>query len=109
MYALYDLLGSELMSLVWICIWNMIGWLVEYWHEIGMHDKSMVGWWDMAMVWVGRNYMNLLVRSRGGTLWDGRNSMNFLVRAHGCASCNGCNSMNLLVRFRGGASAYIIR
>jgi len=35
----------ELMSWVWVCIWNMIGWLVEYWHEIGMHDKSMIGWW----------------------------------------------------------------
>jgi len=33
MYVLYDTLGSESMSLVWICVWNMIGWLVEYWHE----------------------------------------------------------------------------
>jgi len=33
-YALYDILGLELMSLVWFCVWNMIRWLVEYWHEI---------------------------------------------------------------------------
>jgi len=53
----------------------MFGWLVVYWHEIGMHDKSMVGWCDMAMIWVGRNSMNLLVRSHGGVVCDGRNSM----------------------------------
>jgi len=40
------------MSLVWLCVWNMIGWLVEYEHEIGMHDKSLVGWWSMTMVWI---------------------------------------------------------
>jgi len=61
-YDLYDILGLELMSLVWLCVWNMIGWLVEYGHEIDMHDNSMVGWWSMTMVWVGRNSMNLLVR-----------------------------------------------
>jgi len=42
----------DLMSLVWICIWNMSGWLVVYWHEIGMHDNSMYGWWDMNMIWI---------------------------------------------------------
>jgi len=29
----------------------MIGWLVINWHEIGMHDYFVIGWWDMAMVW----------------------------------------------------------
>jgi len=28
----------------------MIGWLVGYWHEIVMLDKSMVGWRDMVVV-----------------------------------------------------------
>jgi len=42
---LYDIMRLELMSLVWLCVWNMVGWLVKYWHEIGMHDKSMIGWW----------------------------------------------------------------
>jgi len=64
---------------------------------------------DMVMVWVGRNSMNLLVRSHGGVLCDGRNSMNLLVRSHDGALCDGRNSMNLLVRFRGGALVYIIR
>jgi len=44
----------------------MIGWLVEYWHEIVMLDKSMVGWWDMPMVWDWRNFMKLLVRFHSG-------------------------------------------
>jgi len=42
MYALYDILGIELMRLVWINSWNMMGWLVGYWYEFVMHDKSMV-------------------------------------------------------------------
>jgi len=50
MHVLSDCMGLELMSLVWISAWIMIGWLVGYWHEIGMLDKPMVGWWDMAMV-----------------------------------------------------------
>jgi len=29
----------------------MIRWLVVYWHEIGMHDNSMLGWWCMVFVW----------------------------------------------------------
>jgi len=51
MHVLSDCLGLALMSLVWISAWIMIGWLVGYWHEIVMLDKSMVGWWNMAMVW----------------------------------------------------------
>jgi len=35
--------GLELMCLVLLSVWNMIEWLVEYGHEIYMHDKSMVG------------------------------------------------------------------
>jgi len=41
----------------------------------------------MTMVWLGRNSMNLLVRSHGGASWLGCNSMNLLVRFHGGASC----------------------
>jgi len=52
----------KLMSLVWLCVWNMIGWLVICWHEIDMHDNSMVGWWSMAMVWLWCNSRNHLVR-----------------------------------------------
>jgi len=36
---------AEIDKMVWLCIWNMIGWLVINWHEIGMHDYSMIGWW----------------------------------------------------------------
>jgi len=78
-------------ELAWLCVWNMIGWLVEYRHEMDMHDKSMVGLWSMVMVWVGRN------------------SMTLLVSAHDGASCNGRNSTKLLVKFCGGALAYIIK
>jgi len=49
----------------------------------------------MTMVWLGRNSMNLLVRSHSGASCNGRNSMTLLVRAHGGASCNGRNSMTL--------------
>jgi len=28
-----------------VCVWIMVGWFVVYWHEIGMHDYSMIGWW----------------------------------------------------------------
>jgi len=33
-----------------VCVWIMVGWFVVYWHEIGMHDYSMIGWWDMILV-----------------------------------------------------------
>jgi len=28
-------------------------WMVGYkcWHGISMHDKFMLGWWDMILVW----------------------------------------------------------
>jgi len=82
----YMIYGLELMILVWLCEWHMIGWLVKYWHEIGMHDKSIIGWWDMAMVWVRNNSMNLFVRVHGGASYNGHNSMNswweFMVVPH---------------------------
>jgi len=34
-------------------------------------------------------------------VWVGRNSMNLLVRSHGGALCDECNSMDLLVRNQG--------
>jgi len=42
MYAHYDILGLELMSLVWLCIWNMVGWLVIY---IGIRLVGMITLW----------------------------------------------------------------
>jgi len=89
LYVLYNVMGLELMSLVWINAWIMVGWLDR--HEIVMLDKSMVGWRDIVMV------------------WDWRNSMKLLVRFHGGVGCDGSNFMNLLVRFHGGAIVYIIR
>jgi len=81
-YLIYEL---KLMRLVWIKSWIMIGWLVGYWYVIVMLDKSMVGWWDMAMVWDWHNSMKLLVRFHGGVRCNGRNSMNLLVSSHSCA------------------------
>ena len=78
-----------------------------------MRLVCMINLWlvghDMAMVWVGHNSMNLLVRSHGGVVCDGRNSMNLLVRSHGGSLCDGRNSRNLLLRFRGGVLVYINR
>jgi len=37
------LYGLELMSLVWAW-YEIFGWLDIYWHEIGMHGNSMIGW-----------------------------------------------------------------
>ena len=79
---IYDTMGMELMSLVWSCIWNMIGWLVVY---IGMRLVCMITlcwlvrhdfWYDL-----GRNSMNLMVRSHGGASWSGRNSMTLFSRS----------------------------
>jgi len=99
MYALYDILGIELMRLVWMNSWNMMGWVVGYWYEFVMHDKFMVGWWDMTMVWIGRNSINFLMRSHGSVICDGHNFMNLLVRSHGDALCGRHNFMDLLVKF----------
>jgi len=57
----------------WLYIYIYI-YIYIYWHEIDMHGNSMIGWWNMDKVWVGRNLMTLI------------------VGAHGGASSNGCNS-----------------
>jgi len=44
MHVLSNCMGLELMSLVLMNSWNMMGWLVGHWYEFVMHDKSMVGW-----------------------------------------------------------------
>jgi len=41
---------------------------------------------------LGRNSINLLVRSHGGASWSRHNSMTLLVGAHGGASWLGRNS-----------------
>jgi len=58
----------------------------------------------MIMVCLGRNSMNLLVRSHGGASWLGRHSMTLSVRAHGGASWSGHNSMTLF----GGSSWWFL-
>jgi len=68
LYVLYDMMALELMSLVWIKSWIMVGWLVGYWHGIVMLDKLVVGWRDMVVVWDRRNSMSLLVRFHGGVV-----------------------------------------
>jgi len=107
----------ECACIIWFMDWN---WWAGYEHVyetwldgslyVGMRLVCMInlwfGWWDMTMVWIGRNSMNLLVKVHGGASYNGRNSVNLLVRVHGGASCNGRNSTTLLVRFRGGASIY---
>jgi len=25
------------------------------WHEIDMHDKYLLGWWNIIRLWLGRN------------------------------------------------------
>jgi len=47
--------GLNMMSLVWFWygIWMKVGYRV--WHEIGMHDKYLLGWWNMICMWLGRN------------------------------------------------------
>jgi len=54
----------------------------------------------MDKVWVGRNFVTLLVRVHGGASSNGCNSMNPVVRVHGGASCKDV----LPRRFRSGAS-----
>jgi len=27
----------------------------KVWHEIGMHDKYLFGWWNMICIWLGCN------------------------------------------------------
>ena len=80
----------------------MVGWILT-WDLVCMINLCLVG---ETWLWygLGRNFMNLLVRSHGGASCKGRNSMNLLVRSHGGASCKGRNSTNLLVRSHGGAS-----
>jgi len=68
-----------------------------------MHENSMVGWWNMDKVWVGRNFITLLVGAHAGVSSNGCNSMNLVVKVHGGALSNGRNFMNLVVRVHGGA------
>ena len=56
---------------VWI-----VGYLYIYWHEVGMHRDSMIGWRNMDKVWIGRNPMTLIVGAQGGASFNGRNPMN---------------------------------
>jgi len=97
--------GPKLMNFVWPFVWNMIGWLIKYLYEIGMHDEAMLVGKTWLWYGLGRNSMNLVVRVHGGASSNGRNSINLVVKVHGGASSNGRNSMNLVVRIHGGASS----
>jgi len=57
MYGLFH--GMKMMSLVWF--WLGIRMRVGYegWHEPHMHDKYLLDWWNMMLVWLGCNSMGL--------------------------------------------------
>ena len=89
LYVLYDIMGLELLRVVWINSWIMVGWL-----DIGMRLLCLI---------------NLSLVGETCVVWDWRNSMKHLVvKFHGGVGCDGRNSMNLLVRFHGGVVVYIM-
>jgi len=46
-------------ELVWIWHGIWMGVCHKGWHEIYMHDKYILGRWNMMCMWLGRNSMNL--------------------------------------------------
>jgi len=58
-----------------------------------MHDNFMLVGETWFWYGLGRNSVNVFVRSHGGASWSGHNSINLLVRFHGGASWSGRNSM----------------